>query len=253
MRLNNPNKWIKIAAILFWIAVWHIASVLVGQKLLLSSPLETIRALIMLLQTGGFYAAVVRSLLRIGGGFLLGFGFAAVMAPAAVRFQAIRILLEPLMRTIRAVPVASFVILILLWARSEYLSVIISFLMVLPVLYESLLAGLDSRNKSLEEMAAVFRVPRIRRFRLILLPLLAPHLRSGLKVSLGLCWKAGVAAEVIGQPAGAIGTELYMAKVFFATPELFAWTFCIVVISGGLEKLLMWLFDAAMHRMGGRV
>lgn len=250
---RNNDKIKRIAAVLFWIAAWHIASRIVDQKLLLASPVETLQALWGLMHTANFYSAVLRSLSRIGGGFLLAFAAAAGMAAVAARVSLVRILLDPLMRTVRAVPVASFVILVLLWARSGALSVVIAFLMVCPVLYESILTGLCSRDTALEEMAQVFAVPKLRRFRLIALPLLSPHLRSGLKVSLGLCWKSGVAAEVIGQPAGAIGTELYMAKVFFATPELFAWTVCIVLLSAGLEKLIMKTYDWLIRRIGGRV
>lgn len=247
------DKIKKSAAILFWIAVWHIASVIVNEKLLLVSPLQTVQALWGLVQTAGFYRAIATTIARIGGGFLCAFVASVVLSLGAARFAAVRMLLEPLMRTIRAVPVASFVILVLMWAGTDSLSVVIAFLMVLPVLYESLLTGITHRDRALDEMAQVYRVPVIRRFRLITLPQLAPYLRSGLKVSLGLCWKAGVAAEVIGQPKGAIGTELYMAKVFFATADLFAWTVCIVLVSAALEKLLLKLYDIAVARIGGRV
>lgn len=242
-----------IAAVLFWIAAWHIVSGIVNQKLLLASPLETLQALLHMMQTADFYSAILRSLGRIGSGFVLAFVAAALMAAASARIGLVRTLLEPLMRTARAVPVASFVILVLLWARSASLSIVISFLMVWPVLYESILAGLLCRDRELDEMAQVYAVPGMRRFRLIALPQLSPHLRSGLKVSLGLCWKSGIAAEVIGQPAGTIGTELYMAKVFFATPELFAWTMTIVLMSAVLERVIMFLYDVTVCRMGGRV
>lgn len=249
----SQNKPMKIAAILFWIAAWHILSVAVGQKLLVASPADTLQALWGLLQTGGFYRTLACSLGRIGLGFLLAFIAAAGMAALSARFEWVRILLDPLMRTVRAVPVASFVIIVLMWARSSRLSTVIAFLMVWPVMYESILTGLLSRDAGLDEMAQVYRVPALRRFRLITLPLLSPHMRSGVKVSLGLCWKAGVAAEVIGQPQGTIGAELYMAKVFFATPELFAWTICIVLLSAALEKLLLLAYDRAMLRIGGRI
>lgn len=246
---RTTEKGIKIAAILFWVAAWHIASLLVGQKLLLASPLDTLAALAGLMRTGAFYGAILQSLSRIAAGFVLGLLLASAMALCAARCRWVRWLLEPLMRAVRAVPVASFVIIVLIWVRSQRLSVVISFLMVWPVLYENILAGLTQRDDSLEEMARAFRVPALRRFRLIALPLLAPHLRSGLKLSMGLCWKAGIAAEVIGQPRGSIGSALYQAKVFFATPELFAWTICIVMVSAALEKLALALYDRMMARL----
>lgn len=248
---RTTEKIMKAAAILFWIAVWHVASMVVGQKLLLASPWDTLMALTGLLCSGAFYGAIAQSLGRIALGFALGLLLASLLALGASCWRALRLLLEPLMRAVRAIPVASFVIIVLIWVRSSRLSVLISLLMVWPVLYENILTGLMGRDAQLEEMAKVFRVPMSRRFRRIRLPLLAPHLRSGLKLSMGLCWKAGIAAEVIGQPQGSIGSELYQAKVFFATPELFAWTICIVCVSAALEKLVLALYDRAMERLTG--
>lgn len=53
--------------------------------------------------------------------------------------------------------------------------------------------------------------------------------------SLGLAWKAGIAAEVLCTPKGAIGTQLYNAKIYIETTDLFAWTFVVVILSLLLE------------------
>ena len=55
-----------------------------------------------------------------------------------------------------------------------------------------------------------------------------------------MCWKAGVAAEVIGVPKGSIGEKLYNAKIYLETPDLFAWTIVIIVISFVFEKCFLW-------------
>ena len=147
------------------------------------------------------------------------------------------------MAAIKATPVASFIILVLIWVPSRNLSVIISFLMVLPVIYTNVLNGIRSTDPKLLEMARVFRVPLIRRIRYIYLSQLLPFLRTGFSLSLGLCWKAGVAAEVIGIPKGSIGEKLYEAKVYLETADLFSWTLVIVLISVIFEKLFLRLID----------
>ena len=48
-----------------------------------------------------------------------------------------------------------------------------------------------------------------------------------------------MAAEVIGLPNHTIGMHLYNAKVYLETPELFAWTLTVVVLSVLLEKLVV--------------
>ena len=121
--------------------------------------------------------------------------------------------------------------------------------MVFPPVYLNVLAGIDSTDPKLLEMARVFRVPFRRTLKGIWLPQMLPYFRAAVSLALGLCWKAGVAAEVIGLPAGTVGERLYTAKVYFQTPDLFAWTAVILAVSALLERL----FLAGMDRLAGKV
>ena len=135
----------------------------------------------------------------------------------------------------------------LVWVPSRNLSVVISFLMVAPIVYQNVLGGISNMDHKLTEMADVFQVPFARRLRYLYLPQVAPFFRSACAVGLGLCWKSGVAAEVIGLPDGSIGERLYEAKVYLDTPDLFAWTLVIVLVSIAFEKLFLFLLDRALY------
>ena len=195
---------------------------------------------------------------RIGfsaGRILLGFGLGAVssvvLAVAAGRWAWVEALLAPVMQLVKATPVASFIILALVWVSGSSLSVLISFLMVLPVRYGAVRTGIGSVDVQLLEMAKVFRLPLGRRLRAIWLPAVLPAFRQGCSVALGICWKSGVAAEVIGLPDGSIGDALYRAKITLSTGELFAWTFVIILLSAVFEKLFLALLDRAVARVLG--
>ncbi len=121
--------------------------------------------------------------------------------------------------------------------------------MVTPIIYSNTLAGIGNMDQKLLEMADVFEVPFRRRLRYFHIPQVFPFFRSACAVSLGLCWKAGVAAEVIGLPQGSIGERLYQAKIYLETPELLAWTLVIILISMGFEKLFLCLLDTVSHRL----
>ena len=84
------------------------------------------------------------------------------------------------------------------------------------------------------------------------LPSLRPHLRSAAATAMGLAWKSGVAAEVIGVVGGSIGERLYEAKVYFQMTDLLAWTVVIVVCSVGFEKLVLWLLRRGFAAWEGR-
>ena len=227
----------------FWLIVWQVASMAIAQEVLLVSPVAVAMRLAELVQTVDFWGSIAVSLSRIAVGFLLAMVLGTLLAALSSRFQWVRRLLAPLVQAVKAVPVASFVILVLIWVPSRNLSVVISFLMVLPVIYTNVLGGILSTDRKLLEMAQVFRIPLFRRIRYIYLSQLLPYLRTGFSLSLGLCWKAGVAAEVIGIPKGSIGEKLYEAKVYLETPDLFSWTLVIVLISVIFEKLFLRFID----------
>lgn len=227
----------------FWLLVWQGVSQVLGQEILLVSPVSVLRRLLELAVTADFWSSIAFSIIRIMGGFLLAALLGILLGALAAGVSPVRQLLKPAVLTIKSIPVASFVILVLIWVPSENLSVVISFLMVFPVIYTNVLNGIESTDRKLLEMAEVFRISLPRRIRYIYASQVLPFFRAGCSVALGLCWKAGVAAEVIGIPDGSIGEQLYMAKVYLNTPDLFAWTIVIVLISLVFERLFLALVD----------
>ena len=245
---NRKNK-IKIWAVAAWLIIWQLVSMWIGQEILLVSPAAVFRRLLTLLPTGEFWSSVLFSVVRITGGFLLAAAAGVAGAGLAVKFRRVEEFLRPFVLTIKAIPVASFVILVLIWVPSRNLSVVISFLMVFPIIYTNVLDGEKQMDRKLMEMADVFDLSRPVRLRYLYLPQILPYFRTGCSVGLGLCWKAGVAAEVIGLPDGSIGERLYEAKVYLNTPDLFAWTVVIVLVSLVFEKLFLFLLDRLVARL----
>lgn len=223
----------------FWVGVWWVAAVVIDQSLLLASPGEVLARLGDLVVTADFWATVAHSLVRIGTGFLAATVTGTLTAAVSARVTVVDALLTPLMTVIRTVPVVSFIVLVLMWADSDQLAVVISFLMVTPVIYTNVLAGIHARDRALLEVATVFGVPWHRRLPAVDVPAVLPFLIAGCRVGIGLAWKSGVAAEVIGLPEGSIGERLYEAKLFLSTADLFAWTVVIVAISVLFEKVVV--------------
>ena len=241
----------RAGAVLFWLAVWQAAAMAIGQEVFLVSPVQALRCLLRLLPQADFWHRVEFSAGRILLGFGLGVVCSAALAVAAEICPAAEVLIAPVLQLVKATPVASFIILALVWVSGSSLSILISFFMVLPVLYGAVRTGIESADGQLLEMARVFRLPLPRRVKAIWLPAVLPAFRQGCSVALGICWKSGVAAEVIGLPDGSIGDALYRAKITLSTGELFAWTFVIIVLSAAFEKLFLALLDKAVARAAG--
>ncbi|MBR6610154.1 MAG: ABC transporter permease subunit, partial [Oscillospiraceae bacterium] len=186
---------------------------------------------------------------RIMLGFTLALVMGVLLAGLSAAYDTVRYIFAPLFNVIKAVPVASFIILALLWVRGGNLSVCISFLMVLPIIYNNMLAGFTRVDKSLLEMAAVFRLSNLKKIKYIYIPQVLPYFTAACTTSLGLCWKSGIAAEVIGMPRGSMGNRLYETKLYMDTPEMFAWTVVIVIISFVVEKGFLWMLDKITARI----
>ena len=250
--MGGKPRAIRLWAVLFWLAVWQLGAMALDQELFLVSPLRVLGRLGELIVTGPFWRAVGMSSLRIMGGFLAATAVGVLLAALSARFRRVEELLAPALLAIKSIPVASFIILALILFSSRNLAVLISFLMVLPVVYANVLEGIRSADRQLLEMGRVFRLPAGRRLRYLYVPQVYPFFEAACGVALGLCWKAGVAAEVIGMPQGSIGERLQQAKIYLDTPDLFAWTLVIVLVSLAFEKLFLRLLKVgarALERM----
>ncbi|MDR1852922.1 MAG: ABC transporter permease subunit [Propionibacteriaceae bacterium] len=236
---KRPLRVLLAAAV--WLLIWEIAALAVGKGFVLASPVEVVFSLVNLVPTPDFWLTCLYSLGRIAAGFCIALVLGVALAWLSTLAAWLRDFISLPVRAISAIPVVSFIILVLIWADSSLLTVTVSAIMVLPVVYSNVLEGLDSLDPKLDEMAAVFDLPRVRRWRAVVFPQLYPYLRAASRTGLGLCWKAGVSAEVIGLPSGSIGEQLYQAKIFLDTPELFAWTAVIVVLSFAFARLVLWL------------
>ena len=229
----------KIAAGAVWLLVWQLCWLAVGQDVLLPSPAGVARRLGQLVCTLPFWQQVGLSLLRILTGYLLALALGAALGALTARSQLADCLLSPALRTVRAIPVASFIILLFVLMSKEHIPTVTSFLMVLPVVWANVDQGVRETDPALLEMARVFRLPPGRVFRHIRLPAVMPFFLAAARTGMGLAWKAGVAAEVLAAPRLGIGRALYEAKVYLESEELFAWTAVIVAISVLLERGLV--------------
>lgn len=244
---DNSISTLCIAAAA-WLMLWQLCCVRINKPLLLPSPLQVLKTLLTLAQTGLFWTTVAASL----GKILLAFGLAVLLgclcASVAAAIPAVRSFLHPPISIIRATPVASFTILAWVWIPSMWLPVFISFLMVLPMIYENVYKGIRSTDRQLLEMAEVYHLSFWKKLRFLYFPAVLPYFSSACVNGMGFAWKSGIAAEILSLPKLAIGRQIHDAKIYVEIPELFAWTLVVILLSMLLEKLLLRLMNQVNRR-----
>ncbi|MDI9460963.1 MAG: ABC transporter permease [Saccharofermentanales bacterium] len=237
MRFRRRQQ--KIFAVLFWLAVWGLFALLVGQELLVPQPYLVLERLWLLAGRSSFYLNLLHSLYRICLGFLLGTVLGAILAYLTTANPWAGAIIEPLMSVIRSTPIASIIILLLIWLSPTGVVISCVVLIVLPVMWSNFVAGINYRDPQLEEVADLFGFSRWKRWRYLRVPAILPFFFAAVQTGLGFAWKAGVAAEVLSIPRHAIGTRLYDAKIYLETADLFAWTFVVILLSIALEKSIL--------------
>lgn len=234
----------KVGAVLFWIAAWQVASMAVGSEFILAGPLDAALALARLLPSAEFWLSVGFSLARIAAGCAAAYLLAAPLAFASAASPAVRTLLQPAMSAIKGTPIACTVVALLIWFGSRNISAIAVCLAVLPGVYFGVLQGLDQADPRMRDLFLAFGSPAPVRLLAQTWPAILPYVRAASQSVLGMSWKAGIAAELIGVPTGSMGERIYQSKLLLETADLFAWTIAVVALAWLFEHLVLRALDA---------
>lgn len=221
-----------------WLLIWQLISLYVDKELFVPGPLKVLLRLSELIITPDFWMITLSTIIRITIGFSAGTILGVFMAVMTSRFHLADSFFQPAQQVIRATPIASFIILALVWIKGGNIPSFISFLMVLPIIWANVSKGIAQTDPNLLEMAKVYHFSRTKTVRQIYVHSVMPYFAASATTSMGLAWKAGIAAEVLAIPQLAIGTAIYDSKIYLETVDLFAWSLVVILFSIILEKVI---------------
>ncbi|MBQ7336371.1 MAG: ABC transporter permease subunit [Clostridia bacterium] len=241
--MNYAKRVCRVLLIpLFWLLVWWVAAWMIAKPLLFPTPWAVLKRLTELMATKEFYLITANSIWNVVFGILIAVIGGGILSLITSRISLLREAILPIMTVIKATPVASFIILALIWMGSANVPTFITVLIVLPVVWTNLDEGFSHMDPQLIEVAKVYKMPAWRTFRILTLPTLKPYFVSACRTSMGLAWKAGIAAEIIAMPRNTIGTMIGDAKQYIMTEDMFAWTLTVILLSLVIEFLFAWIF-----------
>ena len=249
--MSQSNKYKKLfggifkalLVLIFWIGVWSLLSLKINNMFLFPSPLSVIEVLRELVIKPDFWIISLTSLYRVILGVVVSLVLGILTAVLTFHSKILSALISPLLSVIKSTPVASFIILACVWLDRSILPMFITSLIVIPIVWSNISSGFASVDKSLKEVSRIYRFSLSKKLFRLYIPSLAPYFLAACKSSLGMAWKAAIAAEILATPQKAIGTELYLSKTYLETPTMFAWTFVIILLSIIFEKLFVGLIE----------
>ncbi len=235
---TTKNSLITSLSILAMIITWYLLALWFGKEYILPTPAQTALQMVQIISSGSFWPVVLATIGRGLLGFLISLGLGMVLGVAAGFSKLIFWLLQPWVTVVRSTPVMSVIILAIIWLHSDMVPVVVTILMLFPIIYGNVVAGIRNISSELLEMAHMYKVKPWRMVWELYLPSILPYLLAGASTAMGIAWKVIIAAEILSQPSRAVGTSLMIAKIDFNTAEVFAWTVVVIVISFFFEYIL---------------
>lgn len=220
-----------ILPFLFILILWHVLFIITGNEFFIPSIKTTFNKIISLLFQRKSYFFIINSSFRIIVGLFISIFIGMIMGFATYFSKFIRITIYPVVNIMRTVPVASLILILMIWMKSFYVPIALIVLLCLPIIWQSCYDALLNIDLKILEMASVFKISFLKQIIMIYTPSIVPFISIAIKNALGFSWKVGIAAEIIVLPQDSIGSALRDSKIYFDTAELFAWTIIIITLS----------------------
>ena len=239
-----------ILSIFSILAIWELIAFIVNDNFFMPDVIDTFNSLLTIIASGDFFKVLFTAFYRVISGLLLGIILGVFLATLCYKFDIFNTLLAPVISIMKATPVAC--IIVLLWIRLNYteIAVFVVVLMVLPIVWQNVFDGYKSIDPSLVEVTRIFELTPLQKLKALILPSMLSYLLPAIITSVGLAWKAEIAAEIMTNSN--IGKLIYDFKtVSYDTASIFAWTVIIVLFSIVFEKTAKYFLGRLANELKG--
>ena len=186
-----------ILSIFSILAIWELIAFIVNDNFFMPDVIDTFNSLLTIIASGDFFKVLFTAFYRVISGLLLGIILGVFLATLCYKFDIFNTLLAPVISIMKATPVAC--IIVLLWIRLNYteIAVFVVVLMVLPIVWQNVFDGYKSIDPSLVEVTRIFELTPLQKLKALILPSMLSYLLPAIITSVGLAWKAEIAAEIM--------------------------------------------------------
>lgn len=225
-----------------FLLIWEVWARWLTPGIILPEPLAVGRILVGLLGDSLIYHAALQTLWKVlvalGLVLVLGIILGLLLGLSPAFYEMMR----PLIMIIQAVPVVSWLSLVIFaWGIGWRGPIFIAFLSLLPMALLTTVSGVGNLDRKLLEMARIYQVPRARVIKDIYLGSLIPFIVAIVDVSIGQTWKVILVAEYLCGSSG-LGVEILSARYYVNIPKVYALTLLAVILGLITERLIkLWL------------
>lgn len=193
----------RVLSLLSLIALWWIAARASGNPQLMPPPGAVLAFAARAIASGEMPLNIAITLARVAVAFTLSMLVGAVIGFIAGRSKRADALIDPWLVVILNLPVLVVIVLVYIWVGlNEVAAVLAVAIAKTPTVVVTVREGARALDPGLDEVAAVYCVPALRRLRRIVLPQMAPYLAAAGRGGLSITWKIVLIVELLGRPDG---------------------------------------------------
>ncbi|WP_333657100.1 ABC transporter permease [Tissierella praeacuta] len=231
---RKPSIISKILIIIIWILL----SKFIDNEIIFPTIKSTFVNFIQIIKNPNFITIISYSILRSLIGFIISLFLAIIIGIFSSVSKTIYYLMIPIINFLSSVPTMAIIILAIIWLNNELVPIFVGFIMVFPILYETVLKGILNIDKDIIAMAQIYKVDKLTIIKDIYIPSIFINLSNVSSSTLGINLKMVIAGEVLSQPKYAIGSNLQLQKMYLNTSGIFAWIIIILFIAKLFEYIL---------------
>lgn len=221
------------------LAVWWIAARIAASPQLLPAPDQVFFVFLRLLRSGDLPFNTAITLARVAVAFVLAMLAGGVLGFLAGRSARLDAVIDPWLTVGLNLPVLVVIVLAYIWiGLNDVAAVLAVVLAKMPAVVVTIREGTRAFDPRLDDLAAVYRLPKLRRLRRIALPQLAPYIAAAGRSGLAVTWKIVLIVELLGRPNG-VGFELNLQFQNFDVAGILAYGLSFAAIMLVVEATLL--------------
>lgn len=240
--LKKYSKYIyESLGVIFLLVLVEIIAILINDPLLFPGIDKIFLGLGTIMSNKSFYLAFFESFLRTFIAIFSSFILAFVLGLIAGLFSKVKYFLSPLVGLLKLVPTPCIVFVLFLVSKGDaYItSLVITFLVVFPILYQSFVSGIENIDPYIKSSLAIEGFYTRKTIFNVIVPQASPYLLLGVLNSLALGVKVSIVSEILvgSDSIRGLGRLIYAYKIDANFDLMIAMTLIIVIFFAFIDLL----------------
>lgn len=234
----KKRSWITIGIL---VLLWIIVGELVDNSIKLPSFFDVIIYMKDLLFDFKFYEAFAYTFIRS----MFGLIFALVMAIIFGLFSGLNSKFDeyftPIYTILKSIPNVSYILIVLIWTNSAFATCAISFMVMFPMAYANVYSGIKNIEQEYIDVLRLYSPNLLYAIFHVYLPLIQNYIYASISNGIGLTFKVGIMAEILGSVSPGLGRQFQLCRINVDMVGIFAWTVWLIIFLICFEFIIKYI------------